>query len=167
MPELVLYEEYSREDVHRIFAPDTQFTPQAGTWGLQGVVPIPDRIGDNVFFVTFGQKQGEHTFDEGITDEGVLSWQSQPRQSLDDPRVLQWISHDEFLSNIYLFLRTSGNRKYAYLGRLKYLDHDRELERPVYFQWQILDWSISRERQAELGIQLHSVAREHPGIAAE
>jgi hypothetical protein len=102
------------------------------------------------------------TFDEGITDEGVLSWQSQPRQSLDDPRVLQWISHDEFLSNIYLFLRTSGNRKYAYLGRLKYLDHDRELERPVYFQWQILDWSISRERQAELGIQLHSVAREHP-----
>jgi hypothetical protein len=46
MPELVLYDHYSREDVHAIFSPDTVFTPQAGTWGLQGVVPIPDRPGD-------------------------------------------------------------------------------------------------------------------------
>ena len=31
------------------------------------------------------------------------------------------------------FLRTGENRRYGYLGRLKYLDHDRERERPVYF----------------------------------
>ena len=71
MIKLILYEEYSREEVHNIFSPDTSFTPQAGTWGLQGVVPIPDRLGDWVFFVTFGQTQGEHTFDEGITEDGV------------------------------------------------------------------------------------------------
>ena len=54
------------------------FTPQAGTWGLHGIVKIPDREGDFVFFVTFGQEQGDHAFDESITTEGEFSWQSQP-----------------------------------------------------------------------------------------
>ena len=105
MPALALYEDYSREEVHGIFSPETVFVPQAGTWGLQGVVPIPDRPGDYVFFVTFGQSQGEHRFDEGITSEGVLSWQSQPQQSLNEKRVLGWIHHNEFINNIYLLLR--------------------------------------------------------------
>ena len=60
MPQLKLYEEYSRKDAHDIFAPETVFTPQAGSWGLQGVLPVPDRPGDYVFFVTFGQTQGAH-----------------------------------------------------------------------------------------------------------
>jgi hypothetical protein len=163
MAKLVLYEEYSREEAHGIFSPDSNFTPQAGTWGIQGVVPIPDRPGDYVFFVTFGQTQGEHTFDEGITQDGVLSWQSQPQQTLIDRRVQQWIHHDEFVNNIYLFLRTSEERKrYAYLGRLKYLDHDRERERPVYFQWQVLDWSLTADKQSSLGLLLQ---KQKPGTA--
>ena len=36
MTMLTQYEDYSREAVHGIFAPETTFTPQAGTWGLQG-----------------------------------------------------------------------------------------------------------------------------------
>ena len=131
-----------------------EFTPGAGIWGLQGVVPIPGRPDDYVFFVTFGRVQGEHTFDEGITEDGALSWQSQPQQTLDDRRIRQWINHNEFLNNIYLFLRTTTDRKYAYLGRLKYLDHDRERERPVYFQWQILDWSLPEDRRKLLGLEL-------------
>jgi hypothetical protein len=152
MPALMLYNAFSREDVHAIFSPDTIFTPQAGTWGLQGVVSIPDRPGDYVFFVTFGQSQGEHVFDEGITKDGVLSWQTQPQQDLNEKRVQQWIHHNEFENNIYLFLRTSSRRPYTYLGRLKYLSHDQERERPVYFQWQILDWSLSLEDQKTIGL---------------
>jgi hypothetical protein len=160
MPELVLYDDYSREDVHAIFSPDTVFTPQAGTWGLQGVVPIPDRPGDYVFFVTFGQSQGEHLFDEGITVDGVLSWQSQPQQDLNERRIQQWIHHNEFENNIYLFLRTSGGQKYTYLGRLEYLSHDLEREKPVYFQWQILDWSmpLGKQRAVELRPQPKTIA---------
>ena len=95
MRELVLFHDYSRKQVHAIFAPDTPFTPQAGTWGLQGIVTIPNRPGDVVFFVTFGQQQGQHVFDEGMTEEGVLSWQSQPKQSLKNRQILQLIQHDE------------------------------------------------------------------------
>jgi hypothetical protein len=154
MASLRLHDKYSRQEVHGIFSPDTNFTPQSGTWGIQGVVPIADRPGDFVFFVTFGKTQGSHTFDEGITEDGVLSWQSQPQQTLNDPRVLRWTHHNELVNHIYLFLRTNNTLKYSYLGQLKYLDHDKERERPVYFQWQILDWSISADELKNLGLSL-------------
>ena len=88
-PRLELHEDYSREVVHDIFAPDSPFTPQRGTWSLHGIVAIPDRAGDYVFFVTLGQ-QGEHVFDAGITKDGVLSWQSQPRQGLRNSQIQEW-----------------------------------------------------------------------------
>ena len=151
---LSLFEEYNRLDVHNIFSPNTVFTPQSGTWGLHGIVAIPARNGDFVFFVTYGQKQGEHIFDEGITEQGVFSWQSQPKQSLVDHKVLQFINHNELRNVIYLFLRTSSNQKYTYLGPLKYLFHDAEREKPVYFQWQLLQWPIPDYVINRIGLSL-------------
>ena len=40
---LVQGELYNREEIHGIFSPDTDFTPQAGTWGLHGIVKIPEK----------------------------------------------------------------------------------------------------------------------------
>ena len=73
---LQLYELYSRNDVQNIFDPNYQFEPSRGTWGLHGVVRIPHKQNDWVFFVTYGQSQSGHEFDEGITPDGVLTWQS-------------------------------------------------------------------------------------------
>jgi hypothetical protein len=147
-------ESYTRNEVHDIYAPDTSFTEGAGTWGLQGVVGIPDRPTDYVFFVTFGQSQGDHQFDEGITEEGVLTWQSQPSQGLDDKRVQSWIDHDDLKNNIHLFLRESKGDKYTYYGLLKYLTHDEDREKPVYFQWQIIDWDNENGELNNLSIPL-------------
>jgi len=69
MVKLVLNSEYTRENIHSVFSPYTKYIPQRGTWGLHGIVSIPDRKDDFVFIVTYGQKQGAHTFDEGITDQ--------------------------------------------------------------------------------------------------
>jgi len=33
---------------------------------------------------------------------------------------------------------------YTYLGRLKYIQHDNEVEKPVYFDWQLMDWPAPR-----------------------
>src|SRR5215472_9899945 len=93
--ELIRFEEYSRSEVHDIFSPDSKFTSQAGSWGIAGIIQIPLQPRDFVFFVTFGQKQGHHEFDETVTEEGVLTWQSQPRQRLSDPQIRQLIRHDE------------------------------------------------------------------------
>ena len=48
---------YERKDVHDIFVPDGIFTPQSGSWGIHGIIAIPNRPGDFVFFVTFGTEQ--------------------------------------------------------------------------------------------------------------
>lgn len=154
------YHDYSREEVHDLFSPDTPFTPQSGTWGLQGIVAVPDRPGDYVFFVTLGQQQGDHVFDEGITEDGVLSWQSQPRQELANRQIRELIRHDELRNSVYLFFRTRKRTGYTYLGRLKYLSHDSERERPVHFQWQILDWDPPAEALEKKGLTLQPRAAE-------
>ena len=114
---------------------------------MQGIVKLTGRPGDYVFFVTFGRQQSDHEFDEGVTTDGVLRWQSQPKQRLVDADIQELIAHDENQNSIYLFLRTTAKRlgnvvPYTYLGRLKYLIHDRDREQPVYFTWQILDWAV-------------------------
>ena len=145
--------------MHDIFAPDTDFTPGAGLWGIQGIVE--HQPGEFLLFVTFGKEQGEHKFDEGITTAGVLTWQSQPNQGLDDKQVRDLIAHDSERSNVQLFLRTNGRSmggrvtSYRYLGRLAYLAHDAERERPVYFQWQLVDtWPPPASVLARMGLVL-------------
>lgn len=151
MPKLRLHDSYSREAVHDIFAPGTPFQAQRGTWGLHGMVAIPDRPGDFVFFVTFGQQQGRHTFDEGVTEDGVLTWQSQPRHGLKDSVIQQLIDHDDLQNTIHLFLRTEKKGDYTYLGTLKYRSHDNTRERPVYFQWQIRELPIPEHIVSRVG----------------
>ena len=53
---LVLYEEYSRQEVQEIFDPDYAFTPQRGRWGLRGIISIPERDGDYVFLLLLVKK---------------------------------------------------------------------------------------------------------------
>ena len=103
-----LGKEYTRESIHAIFSPQTTFTPQTGTWGLQGMARIPDRQSDWVFFVTFGKEQGDHIFDESITDDGVLSWQSQPAQKLTSKVIQELIHHDERMPRRYGITITNG-----------------------------------------------------------
>jgi hypothetical protein len=75
MPSLALWQNYTRRDVHDVFSPDTQFQPSRGPWGISGLISLPDRPGDFVFFVSFGRSQAHHEFEESITEDGVLSWQ--------------------------------------------------------------------------------------------
>ncbi len=165
---LKLWNSYTREQVHSIFSPDTVFTPQAGTWGLQGMVRIPDRVGDWVFFVTFGQQQGEHLFDESITEDGVLSWQSQPRLGLGSDIIESLINHDDRVNNIHLFLRDNKKeRNYGYFGTLGYLTHDTEREKPVHFQWQILEWSAPQSFLNTIGITLTGHSVQPPTLSNE
>src|SRR5690349_18528794 len=104
---LSLWDQYSRADVHAIFAPGTTFSPGAGTWGLHGIIEIPERPGEFVFFVTAGSHQAGHDFDESITGEGVLTWQSQPGMKLSDSVIRQLIAHNPLLNRIYLFIRST------------------------------------------------------------
>ena len=149
---LTLWDTYTREEAHDILEPQTTFTPQTGTWGLQGIVRLKSDPGDFVFFVTFGTSQGSHEFDEGISNDGVLTWQSQPQQRLASPTIQRFIDHDDLINSIYLFLRTGKDMPYTYFGRLGYLEHDPGREAPVHFAWQLMDWPPPNSVLGGLGI---------------
>jgi hypothetical protein len=138
--ELRLWEHYSREDVHAVFGADVPFTRGAGAWGISGIVRVPETDDSYIFFVTYGRSQGDHNFVESITDEGVLTWQSQPQQRIGQPLVQKLIHQQELQSSIHLFLRTDAKSDYLYFGLLSYITHDEEREQPVHFKWQLLDW---------------------------
>lgn len=150
---LTKHEDYTRKDVHDIFSPETEFIPSSGLWGGRGIIRIPDRESDFIFFVTYGRQQSEHTFAEVITEDGILFWQSERRQKLGAPRIQKLIGHNHLENSIYLFLRASKFLPYTYFGRLAYLEHDSEREMPVHFRWQILDWDLPSEEGQKIGLE--------------
>lgn len=162
MKPLIKYQGYSRKEVHDIFEPHTRFVPRGGPWGNWGAIKIDKRPGDYVFLATLGATQSGHKFDEGITEDGVLTWQSQPGQALKEARIREWIRHDESKNSIYFFLRINKrkNSQYTYLGLLKYISHDTNREKPVYFHWQILDWDITQRDLDRTGIKLSKPTSE-------
>ena len=148
------FEKYSRKDIHDYFSPNTEFTPGAGYWGISGIIKIPNTLKDYIFLVTYGQKQANHEFEEGIDDNGVLTWQSQPSQKLNTPQIIDFINHNYLTDNIYLFLRKNKKDDYTYMGLLAYIEHDNQREKPVYFKWQVLDWSNNSSFENDYNIVL-------------
>ena len=154
MLELVRYKQYSRKDLHELTIQDREFRRGSGKWGLQGIVRIPNTRNDFVFFVTFGQEEGGHVFQEGIDKNGLLNWQSQPKQKLHHPQIKRFIDHDPTNSNIYLLLRTHDRSDYTYLGLLSYVSHDWNREQPVWFQWRIIDWELKEDVFEKIGLKI-------------
>ncbi|MGM8900413.1 DUF3427 domain-containing protein, partial [Psychrobacter sp. 1Y4] len=134
MTRLSLGHEYTRQEVHKFFGGNTNFSRGSGTWGNHGMLRTEQDNLSWVFYVTLGQKQGAHQFDEGVSDQGVLTWQSQPSLALDNKKILDLINFDQDEHNIYLFIRRNGKEDYRYLGRLGYLAHNPDIEKPVYFE---------------------------------
>ena len=138
---LLLNETYSRLDVMNILRPDIDdYKSGSGYWGISGIIRVHKDKDNFVFFVTFGRTISNHKFDENIDEDGVLNWQSQPSQSLDSEIIKKFIQHDPTVNNIFLFIRLNKKSKYTYAGKLNYLSHLKDIERPVYFKWQLLDW---------------------------
>ena len=165
--QLKVYDDYSRQEVHDIFDPEAPFTRGAGLWGIQGIIPIAGRPKDFVVFVSYGRSQGDHKFDEGISGDGILRWQSQPKQMLEDLQIRQFIGHDEAINSIHLFLRTRMREggetlPYTYLGRLKYLGHDADRQQPVHFLWQLLEWPLPDNVRARMHLTLDNEVSEIP-----
>ena len=150
MPALVLYEGYSREDVKNILDPNANFTPGAGAWGLQGVINVAGKFEHFVFFVTYGREQSGHVFEEGITEQGILSWQSQPSQHLEEKRIKHWIQQTTNKCKISLFVRNKKSVPYIYMGQISYISHDPKREKPVWFKFQIDEWRYLPQLQKSI-----------------
>ena len=78
----------------------------------------------------------------------------QPKQTLKEKRILDFIYHNHLENNIYLFLRTNKKWDYTYMGKLEYLDDDKLKEKPVHFKWRIINWDPSEQLLKEIGLTL-------------
>lgn len=145
---LQLYSAYSREEVHDIFEPNTKFTPQAGSWGLHGIIGLKDNPGDYILFVTIGKKVAGHDFVEEVFDDGSFTWQSQPNNGFDHKYIKALTNHNPDMNDVYLFLRAKESDPYTYLGPLEYVTHDTDKEKPVYFMWHIMEFDLTNTMHA-------------------
>lgn len=152
------YKKYDRRELRDFFEPQKKGEKHLGRWQQQGIVEIPGMVNDYAFLVRYGAKQGDYTFDESIDENGILTWQSQPKNSLSTPFIQKLIHHDEQVSTIYLFLATEKKGGYVYVGNLAYVSHDPTKERPVHFKWQILDFN--KEALIEAMPSLHIVSQD-------
>lgn len=138
------YEKYSRLEVHDILDPTATFAPH-GVWGIWGIVPLQGARG-YVLLITLGSEQAGHHFKESISEDGIMSWQSQPQNSLKSKVIKNLIHQQEQHLPIYVLIRASNKvQEYFYLGQAEYVWHDNTREKPVYFEWQLLDWSPTEE----------------------
>ena len=161
MLKLEKYQEYSRKDIHKIFKVENLFDQIWKMWGIINLGKYRGEMdGDFIFFVTIGSSVDGKQWDEGITSNGVVSWQSQNQNSLTSPNTLKLIKHDEQVNNIYYFYRQEAGTLYKYLGKLKYLNHDKERQKPVYFQWQLIDWDIKKNTELNITNQPSSNVKE-------
>jgi hypothetical protein len=87
---------------------------------------------------------------------------------LEHRRIRELIAHDERLNAVHLFMRASIRSEipYTYMGPLAYLTHDSERERPVYFQWQVLDWPPPDDVLNRLGLELAPSTDAAPTVTA-
>lgn len=91
------------------------------------------------FFVTLDKtdKIEIHKYND-FFEERIFYWESQKRQSEFDP-LLQKIKNEQ-ISPI-LFIRILGNDKFTFLGKLKYVSHDKNTSNPVQFSFLINDFT--------------------------
>lgn len=162
-----LYKEYDREGIYNLYSPNVTFTKRSGTWGNHGIIRI-DQSKNFVIIVTKGTIIGKHKFDEGLTEGGLLRWQSQPKNSLRTKHIIDLINHDETKNFIdFYYKKEKKEEKWTYLGKLKYINHDNESgegKEPVNFNWQLMNWPIADKVLEKLSIILE---KDYMNIGSE
>lgn len=145
---------YDRSEISQIFEPGSNFTRGAGRWGLPGIVEVPPRSGNFVFMVTLGEPHEGNPYQDALTEDGFLIWESQTRHTLNSPAIQKFLAHDPEQNNIHLFLRGHSASGYTYFGLLKYFSHDPNSSEPVHFIWSILNWDFDLAKLKSLGIAI-------------
>lgn len=152
--ELTRLQRYDRQEIASVFEPGAKFTRGAGRWGIQGIVESPRDSGNFVFLVTLGKPVEGNPYQDSLTLDGRLIWESQTQQDFESPAIQKLLVHDATVNNIHLFLRAQKSDKYTYLGLLSYFSHDPNKQNPVHFIWTIQNWDLDQAQLEQLQIPI-------------
>ncbi|HGM4804194.1 TPA: DUF3427 domain-containing protein [Serratia marcescens] len=135
----ILLSKYDREGICQLFEPGTKFTVGSGRWGISGIIKLKNETDDLVFIVTIEKPHAGNPYEDALTDDGQLHWETQKKMSADSDFVQRLKAHDHNVSNIHLFLRYQEKSNYSYLGLLAYESVDENSTNPVRFIWRLLN----------------------------
>lgn len=142
-PALRRYQQYDRYAISQLFEPGCSFSRGSGRWGIPGIVETPKDSGHFVFLVTLGEPVEGNPYQDAITADGYLVWESQTRHDFESKVIQKLLVHNEQQHNVHLFLRPTSNSDYFYMGLLAYHSHDAHKTNPVHFVWRVLNWDLS------------------------
>ena len=141
-PEIPLapHARYTRQEVIAALGFATGAKPKV-TQG--GILWVPEARSD-VFFVDLRKSERDYSpttmYRDYAISRDLFHWESQSRQSPQQPTVRRYIEHAHLGSNVLLFVREHrrdvlGTSPFHFLGPASYVNH--EGERPVAFTWRL------------------------------
>ena len=108
-----------------------------------GVLWAPEAQSD-VFFVDLRKAERDYSpstmYRDYAINRELFHWESQSRQTPEQPTVQRYIEHQARNTNVLLFVREGkrfelGTQPFYFLGPVKYVDH--RGEKPVSFTWRL------------------------------
>jgi hypothetical protein len=97
-----------------------------------------------VFFVDLHKAERDYSpttmYRDYAISRDLFHWESQSRQTPEQPTVRRYINHASMGTNVLLFVRERktfelGTQPFTFVGPVEYVDH--RGERPVAFTWRL------------------------------
>lgn len=137
---LALHARYSRQEVIAALGFGTGVKPKV-TQG--GILWVPQASSD-VFFIDLKKAERDYSpttmYRDYAISRDLFHWESQSRQTPQQPSVRRYIDHQQQGSRVLLFVRERksfelGTQTFTFLGPATYVEH--RGERPVSFTWRL------------------------------
>lgn len=137
---LTLHARYSRQEIVAALGSGSGAKPKV-TQG--GVLWVPEAQSD-AFFIDLHKAERDYSpttmYRDYAINRELFHWESQSRQTPEQPSVQRYIDHRARGTNVLLFVRERktfelGTRPFWFLGPVEYMDH--RGERPVAFTWRL------------------------------
>jgi len=110
----------------------------------QGGVLWAPEVQSDVFFVDLRKAERDYSpttmYRDYAVNRELFHWESQSRQTPEQPTVQRYINHQAQGSRVLLFVRERkrdelGTQPFYFLGPVSYVDH--RGEKPVSFTWRL------------------------------
>ena len=137
---LTLHARYSRAEIVAALGSGTGVKPKVTQGGILWV----EEARSDVFFIDLHKAERDYSpttmYRDYAINRELFHWESQSRQTPEQPSVRRYIRHRAEGSRVLLFVRERknfelGTQPFTFLGPADYVDH--RGERPVAFTWRL------------------------------
>ena len=137
---LSVHARYSRAEIVAALGSGEGVKPKVTQGGILWV----EQARSDVFFIDLHKAERDYSpttmYRDYAINRELFHWESQSRQTPEQPSVQRYINHRERGTNVLLFVRERkrdelGTSPFTFLGPVEYVDH--EGQRPVAFTWKL------------------------------